>query len=63
MAKLTRRTYTIPAEMLSRILEHLHLNWFEYDDDGESYNNDDVISLTEELEECVKKQQEQEADK
>ena len=44
--------------MLSRILEQLHNNWFEYDDDGESYNNDDVISLTEELEKYIEKQQE-----
>ena len=56
--KLIRPTYNIPASMLSRILEQLHNNWFEYDDDGESYNNDDVISLTEELEKYIEKQQE-----
>lgn len=56
--KLQRRTYHIPAPLLVRILEHLHLNWFESDEEGESYNNEEVIRLTEELEAWITRQEE-----
>ena len=55
--KLTKKRYTISVEMIEAILDTLNDYWFYYDEDGDSYNNDEVIALTKHLEAHLKAQQ------
>ena len=54
--ELTREAYTLPRQLVADILESLYRGWFS--DDGE-YNNDEVITATEDLEAAIAQQQEQ----
>ena len=54
--ELKRETYTLSKAILEDILDHLHDHWFWYDDEGDSYNEDDTIELTKKVEAYLEKQ-------
>lgn len=40
----------VPLELARKVNETLHDYWFSSDDDGNSYNNDEVIEVSKEFE-------------
>ena len=50
------KTYRISEELLEAFRSMLSDHMFDYDEDGESYNNDDIIELQEALEKEIQDQ-------